>query len=143
MVTAIILTTSFLLTGFLILKLLKLERQAEKEIIFRTTAVIERDLSFKDNEELIKDKERLASQIDSLQAVNHNVNERRTDLEKDITRLNAKIFQLEDTIDTRDKQIEAFKDKVAALENPPVLVTSDPEPVAVKPAVKKRVRAKK
>jgi peptidoglycan hydrolase CwlO-like protein len=143
MVTAIILTVSFLLTGFLILKLLKLERQAEKEIISRTTAVIERDLSFKDNEELIRDKERLASQISSLEAINNHLSNKGKDLEKDITRLNTKIFQLEDLVDTGYKQIEALKNEVAALENPPVLVTSDPEPVAVKPAVKKRVRAKK
>jgi chromosome segregation ATPase len=141
MVTGIVAVVSLLLIGFLAFRITELQKQVKMESSGHMAVKAERDGLLDVKKDLIEANEILNQRIDSLQAINRNVNERRTDLENEIKRLNSHIVRLEDVVDTRNKQIEAFKDKVAALENPPALLEpfEVPSVELAPPTPKKRI----
>ena len=159
MVVAIVVAVSLLVIGLLTFKISGLEKQVKVKSSGHIAVEAERDELLDVKKDLIETGHILNQRIDSLEAINRIINERRTDLEYEIKKLNSHIVQLEDVVERRNRQIENLTDKVAALENPPVLV--DPQPEAqgiksnivldeepqplgkVKIAVKKGVRKKK
>ncbi len=159
MVTGIVATVSFLVIGFLIFRITELQKQVKVKSSGHIAVEAERDELLDVKKDLIETGHILNQRIDSLEAINRNINERRTDLEYEIKKLNSHIVQLEDVVERRNRQIENLTDKVAALENPPVLadlqpedqsvksnivLDEEPQPLGkVKTAVKKRVKVKK
>jgi chromosome segregation ATPase len=146
MTTIIFSTVIVILLGALavsVYKYVDLKEQANTLSLSLDSLTFKYDSLVSHNAELDKEIKSLSINLETSNTINRNVNERRTDFEHEIARLNAHILSFEDVINRKDKCIEDLKDKVAVLENPPVLVTSEPESVTEKPTVKKRVRVKK
>jgi len=144
MTTIIFSTVIVILLGALAVSIYKyVDLKEEKNFVLLNldSLTFKYDSLVSHNGELDQEIKRLTINLEASNTINQSMNAKRTDLEHEITRLNAQILSFEDVINRKDKCIEDLKDKVAVLENPPVLVTSEPE--TEKPAVKKRVRVKK